>query len=64
MGWEIMNNSPYSPDLVPSDFHMSGPMKVHLQKHKFQTDDGGKRGARTGYAVKIKACMMLASVAY
>jgi histone-lysine N-methyltransferase SETMAR len=30
MGWEIMNHPPYRPDLVSSDFHLSGPMKIHL----------------------------------
>jgi hypothetical protein len=42
MIWEIMNHSAYSPDLVLSDFHTSGPMNVHLQKHKCQADDGRK----------------------
>jgi histone-lysine N-methyltransferase SETMAR len=31
MGWEIMNQPPYSPDLTPSDFHLFGPMKARLE---------------------------------
>jgi hypothetical protein len=37
--WEIMNHPPYSPDLAPSDFHLFWPMKVHLGRQKFQTDN-------------------------
>jgi hypothetical protein len=33
-----MNHPSYSPDLFPSDFHLFGPMKMHLGQ-KFQTDD-------------------------
>jgi hypothetical protein len=39
VGWEIMNDPPYSADLVFHDFHLFGPMKVHLGGQKFQTDD-------------------------
>jgi histone-lysine N-methyltransferase SETMAR len=39
MGWEIMNHPPYSPDLGPSDLHMFGLMKVHLEGQKLQTGD-------------------------
>jgi hypothetical protein len=34
-----MNYPPYSPDLVPSDFHLFGSLKVHIEGQKFQTDD-------------------------
>jgi hypothetical protein len=36
VGWEIMNHSPYSPDFVPSDFHLVGPVQVNLGGQKFQ----------------------------
>jgi hypothetical protein len=36
MGWEIMNHPPYSPVLAPLDFHLFGPMKVHLEDQEFQ----------------------------
>jgi hypothetical protein len=45
MGWEIMNHLPYRPDLVPSDFHLFRPMKVHLGGEKFQAEDELKHGA-------------------
>jgi hypothetical protein len=44
MDWEIMNHPPHSPDLDPSDFHLLGPMKVHLGGQKFQTEDEFKCG--------------------
>jgi hypothetical protein len=31
--------SPYSHDLVPGDFHLSGPLKMHLGGQKLLTDD-------------------------
>jgi hypothetical protein len=43
IGWEVMNHSPYSPDLAPGDFHFFGPMKDHLGQ-KFQTEDELRRG--------------------
>ncbi|GFR96325.1 histone-lysine N-methyltransferase SETMAR [Elysia marginata] len=29
-GWEILRHSAHSPDLVPFDFHLFGPLKCHL----------------------------------
>jgi hypothetical protein len=40
-----MNYLSYSHDLAPSDFHLFGPMKVHLGGHKFETDDKLRCGA-------------------
>jgi histone-lysine N-methyltransferase SETMAR len=37
IGWEIMKHPPCSSDLAPSDFHLFGPMKVHLGGQKFET---------------------------
>jgi hypothetical protein len=37
IGWEIMDCSPYCPDL-PSDIHLFVPVKVNLQGQKSQTD--------------------------
>jgi hypothetical protein len=39
-----LGNHAYSPDLAHSDFHLYGPMKVHLRGQKFQTDDEFKPG--------------------
>ena len=27
-GWEVAPHPPYSPDLVPSDYHLFGPLKI------------------------------------
>jgi hypothetical protein len=34
-----MNHLPYSPDLVPSDFHLSEPVTLHLGRWTFQAND-------------------------
>jgi hypothetical protein len=39
MHWKIINHPPYSPDYAPSDFHLFGPMNVHLGGQTFKTDD-------------------------
>jgi histone-lysine N-methyltransferase SETMAR len=31
LGFELMEHPPYSPDLVPSNFHVFGPMKEALR---------------------------------
>ena len=36
--FEVLKHPPYSPDLVPSDFHSFGPMKEHLRGQKFADD--------------------------
>jgi histone-lysine N-methyltransferase SETMAR len=38
-GPELMENPPHSPDLVPSDFHMFGPMKEALKGGRFSSDE-------------------------
>jgi len=37
--FEVLKHPPYSPGLAPSDFHLFGPMKEHLQGNKFTDDD-------------------------
>jgi histone-lysine N-methyltransferase SETMAR len=37
--FEVLKHPPYSPDLVPSDFHVLGPMKEHLLGQKFANDN-------------------------
>jgi len=39
MGWELLQHPPYSPDLVPSDFHLFGPQKDSLGGIKFENDE-------------------------
>jgi hypothetical protein len=38
--WDIMNYLPFSCDLVPGDFHLLVPMKVHTEGQQFQ--NGGE----------------------
>jgi hypothetical protein len=33
--FEVLNNSPNSPELAPSDFHLFGSMKEHLRGQRF-----------------------------
>jgi histone-lysine N-methyltransferase SETMAR len=35
----VLKHPPYGPDLAPSDFHFSGPIKEHLQGQKFADDE-------------------------
>lgn len=36
---EVLPHPTYSPDLLPSDFHLLAPLKVHLGGHKFHMND-------------------------
>jgi histone-lysine N-methyltransferase SETMAR len=35
LNWEILDHSPYSPDLAPSDYHLVRSLQNHLNK-KFE----------------------------
>jgi len=37
--WEAVEHPAYSPDLVPSDFHLFGPLKEPLKGRRFSCDD-------------------------
>jgi histone-lysine N-methyltransferase SETMAR len=37
--WELLEHPPYSMDLVPSDFHLFGPLKNHLGGKCFPFDE-------------------------
>jgi histone-lysine N-methyltransferase SETMAR len=39
LGFELMEHKPNSPDLVPSDFHMFGPMKEAVRGNRFSSDE-------------------------
>ena len=45
-GWEVVTHPPSSPDLVPSDYHLLGPLKNHLRDTKFSDDDAVKEICR------------------
>jgi hypothetical protein len=37
VGWAVMNHPLYSPDIAARDSHMLGPVKVLVERQKFQT---------------------------
>jgi len=41
--WEVLQHPPYSPNLVPSDFHFFGPLKQHLSGECYPYDDTVER---------------------
>jgi histone-lysine N-methyltransferase SETMAR len=46
MRWTVLCHSPYSPDLVPSDFHVFGPQKYVLLGRPLAEDDELKHNVR------------------
>ena len=38
LGWKLLPHPSYSPDLVPSDFHLCGPLKEFTRGKKFESD--------------------------
>jgi transposase len=46
-GWELLTHRPYSPDLVPSDYHLFGPLKDHLRGHHYETDEAVQETVRS-----------------
>jgi hypothetical protein len=62
MGWEIMDHHVYTPDLAPNDFHLFGPMKMHLGGQKFQTDDELKCSVLNWLHSQGKPFVLLASL--
>ena len=42
MGWTTLPHPPYSPDLAPSDYHLFGPMKLHMKGICHENDDNLK----------------------
>jgi transposase len=39
LNWEIFDHPPYSPDLVPSDYHLFSKMKVWLATQQFHSNE-------------------------
>jgi hypothetical protein len=44
--WELLEHPPYSPDLVPSEFHLFGPLKYHLGGKYFADDEENEMEVR------------------
>jgi hypothetical protein len=39
MHWEVLPHLAYRCDLMPSDFHLFGPLKEVLERNRFGVDD-------------------------
>jgi len=37
--WNVPPHPPYSPDLAPSDYHLFGPLKEHLDGKRFRNNE-------------------------
>jgi histone-lysine N-methyltransferase SETMAR len=71
--WELLEHPPYSPDLGPSDFHLSGLLKTHLDGKHF-TDEEVERQVRkwlrqqskdfhaAGFDALVKRCVSCTNV--
>jgi histone-lysine N-methyltransferase SETMAR len=46
-GWERLVHAPYSPDLVPSDFHFFPNLKRTLEGCRFTTNEDVEAAVRT-----------------
>jgi histone-lysine N-methyltransferase SETMAR len=46
LSFECLPHPPYSPDLAPSDFHVSGPLKEAMGGKYFRSDEEAAGGAR------------------
>ena len=65
LGWTVVQHPPYSPDFVPSDFHLFGPMKEGLCGQHFPSNNAvvqaGKQWA-TSTGADFYECSMQALV--
>jgi len=47
LGFKLLQHPPYSPDLVPRDYHIFGPLKEALRGRRFASDEGVKEAVHT-----------------
>ena len=47
LGFELLQHHPYSPDLVPSDYHIFSPLKEVLRGCRFSSDEEVKEAVHT-----------------
>jgi histone-lysine N-methyltransferase SETMAR len=46
-GWELLDHAPYSPNLVPSNFHFFPTLKRTLEGCRFTTNEDAEAAVRT-----------------
>jgi histone-lysine N-methyltransferase SETMAR len=49
-GWELLSHPPYHPTVQiwpPSDYHLFGPLKDHLRRHHYVTDEAVHEAVRS-----------------
>jgi hypothetical protein len=58
--WEVMEPAAHSPNLVPSDFHLLGPLKEALGGRRFRCDKDKECGASVDYVRNQRLSIMMA----
>jgi len=46
MGWEVLPNHPYSPDLALSDYHLFGFVKNQMRGQHYETNEALQTAVR------------------
>jgi len=54
LGFTVFEHPAYSPDLVPSDYHLFGPLKDALRGCRFTSDEGVKKVVHAWLAAQPK----------
>jgi histone-lysine N-methyltransferase SETMAR len=54
LGWETLVHPPYSPDIAPSDYHLSHSLDNHLRGRQFRTLDDVKTALVGFFASRSK----------
>jgi hypothetical protein len=52
-GWEQFSHPPYSPDLVPSDFHVFLHLKIFLGSRRFHNNSEVREAVNTWFASQV-----------
>ena len=56
--FEVMAHPPYSPDLVPPDYHLFGPLKEALRGSRFTSDQEVKEAVHAWLAAQLKTSFL------
>jgi histone-lysine N-methyltransferase SETMAR len=59
--WELFEHPPYCPDLAPSEFHLLGPPKNHLDGKHFADDEEVETEVRKCLRQQAITCMLRVS---